>query len=71
MAVFCDKILPPISLSYPFHMRLHGCKKLISGKAAPFCSRYSHPVGVVEFPLAEERTTPAPDGAPPCMSGVG
>ena len=23
------------------------------------------PVGVVEFPLAEERTTPAPDGATP------
>lgn len=26
---------------------------------------YSHPVRVVEFPRAEERTTPAPDGATP------
>ena len=32
---------------------------------------YSHPVGGVEFPLAEERTTPAPDGATPPYSRRG
>jgi hypothetical protein len=34
-------------------------------------SSYSHLVGVVEFPLTEERTTPAPDGATPPYSRRG